>query len=141
MAELLSYENRLKDDYADEVAAAATAGVHGVECPSEAFDMLVAAAERLVFVVTLQRQLIVAAQLKNGFEIRHPVLAGGEDVLAAGELELVHGDGMKIVLEVTNKSGHYEPAADCLETARQVLEELGYIVPPTVIRPYPRSRP
>lgn len=123
------------------MAAAAAADVHGVASPSEAFDMLVAAAERLVFVVTVERQLIVAPQLKNGFEIRHPVLAGGEDVLAAGELDLVQGDGMKIVLELTNKSGHHEPAADCLETARQVLEDLGYIVPPTALRPYPRSTP
>lgn len=90
-----------------------------------------------MFVVTIQRELIVAPQTKNGFEIRHPVLAGGQDVLAAGELELVHGGNTKLVLELTNKSGHYQPQPRCLDVAVQVLEDLGYRVPPDVLRPYP----
>ena len=90
-----------------------------------------------MFVVTIQRELIVAPQIKNGFEIRHPVLAGGQDVLAAGELELVQGGGTKLVLDLTNKSGHYGPDRRCLDVAVKVLEGLGYTVPPDVVRPYP----
>lgn len=137
MAESETYENRLKDVYADEAAAAKAARIIGVPCPGDGFDQLVAEGERLVFVVTVHRELIVAPQIKNGFEIRHPVLAWGQDVLAAGELELVQGGGMKLVLDLTNKSGHYEPEPDCLDVAVQVLEELGYTVPPEVVRPYP----
>jgi hypothetical protein len=137
LAELETYKNRLKDAYTDEAAAAKAARITGVPCPGDDFDQLIAEGERLVFVVTVQRELIVAPQIMNGFEIRHPVLAGGDEVLAAGELELVQEDGMKLVLDLTNKSGHYEPEADCLDVAVQVLEELGYTVPPEVVRPYP----
>lgn len=119
------------------MAAAKAAKSVGVSCPGDAFDLLVAEGERLVFVITIQRELIVAPQIKNGFEIRHPVLAGGEDVLAAGELELVQGGGTKLVVDVTNKSGHYEPEPRCLDVAVKILEDLGYTVPPDVVRPYP----
>lgn len=87
--------------------------------------------------MTVQRELIVAPQLKNGFEIRHPVLAGGQDVLAAGELELVQGGGAKFVIDLTNKSGHYEPEPGCLDEAVRILKDLGFTVPPDVVRPYP----
>jgi hypothetical protein len=137
LAEPETYANRLTEDYADELAAATAAKVAGVSCPGEAFDQLVAEGDRLVFVVTIQRELVVAPQLKNGLEIRHPVLAGGQVVLAAGEIELVQGGGMKLVLDLTNKSGHYEPEPRCLDVAAQVLDELGYTVPPGAVRPYP----
>lgn len=137
MAESETYANRLAGEYADEVAAAKAAKVAGVSCPGDDFDQLVAEGERLVFVVTIQRELIVAPQIKNGFEIRHPVIAGGQDVLAAGELELVQGGGTKLVLDLTSKSGHYEPGPRCLAVAVQVLEDLGYTVPGDVVRPYP----
>lgn len=131
------YANRLPDEYADEVAAANAAKVCGTSCPGDDFDQLVAEGERLVFVVTVERELIVAPQLKNGFEIRHPVLAGGRDLLAAGEIELVRDGRTKLVLDLTNKSGHYEPTSGCLEVVAQLLEELGYTVPRDVVRPYP----
>ncbi len=137
MAEPETYANRQAEDYADELAAATAANITGVSCPGEAFDQLVAEGDRLVFVVTTQRQLIVAPQLKNGFEVRHPVLAGGQRILAAGEVELVQGAGMKLVLDLTNKSGHYEPRPGCLDVAVQILEELGYTVPLDAVRSYP----
>lgn len=137
MTEPVRFANRLAEDYSDELAAATAAKVAGVSCPGEAFDQLVAEGDRLVFVVTIQRELIVAPQLKNGFEIRHPVLAGGQDVIAAGEIELVQGGGAKFVIDLTNKSGHYEPEPGCLDAAVQILEDLGFTVPPDVVRPYP----
>lgn len=137
MADPETYKNRLQDAYDYEVDAAKAARVAGVSCPGDDFEQLVAEGERLIFVVTIQRELIVAPQIKNGFEIRHPVLAGGRGVLAAGELELVQGGGTKLVLDLTNKSGHYEPRPRCLDAAVQVLESLGFSVPPEVVRPYP----
>ena len=137
MTEPVRFANRLAEDYPDELAAATAARVAGVPCPGEAFDQLVAEGDRLVFVVTVQHELIVAPQLKNGFEIRHPVLAGGQDVLAAGELELVQGGGAKFVIDLTNKSGHYEPEPGCLNAAVRILKDLGFTVPPDVVRPYP----
>lgn len=131
------YANRLPDDYAEEAAAARAAGLTGIPCPGDEFDRLVAEGERLVFVITTERMLIVAPQIRNGFEIRHPVLAAGRDVLAAGEIQLVQGGGLQLVLELTNKSGHYEPDSACLKVAVEVLQDLGYIVPPDVVRPYP----
>ncbi len=137
LAEPETYTNRLPDEFADEMAAAKAAKVTAVSCPGDEFDELVAEGERLVFVVTIQRELVVAPQIKNGFEIRHPVLAGGRDVLAAGEIELVHGGDAKFVLDLTNKSGHYEPDPGCLDAAVKILEDLGFTVPPDVVRPYP----
>ena len=137
MAATEIYTNRLKHTYADEVAAAKAAKITGVSCPGHGFDQLEAEGERLVFVVTIQRELVVAPQIKSGFEIRHPVLAGGRDVLAAGEIELVQGGGTKLVLDLTNKSGHYEPGPRCLDVAVKALEDLGYTVPPDAVRPYP----
>lgn len=132
-----SYANQLAHRFDDEADAARLAGVDNVVCPSDELDRLVAQGERLVYVVTLRRTLIVAPQLRHGFEVRHPVLAGGEAVLAAGEVELAHGGEDKIVLELNNKSGHYGPPAACLGLVAKVLVDLGYAVPPDVILPYP----
>lgn len=114
-------------------------GVSGVSCPGIEFDRLVVEGERLVFVVTEDLRLVVALQVYNGFEIRHPVLAEGRPVLAAGEIELLHAPKTKLVTDLTNQSGHYEPHASCLEVAIEVLVNLGYKVPRQVIRPYPRD--
>ena len=131
------YRNQLAESYREEADAARAARVAGVTCPSEEFEMLAAEGERLVFVVRLDRALIVAPQLHRGFEVRHPVLAGGAAVLAAGEIELVYFTDVRVVLDLTNKSGHYRPHASCLEVTVEVLVELGFEVPAGVIRPYP----
>ncbi|MFZ1489495.1 MAG: hypothetical protein WAS51_06110 [Ilumatobacteraceae bacterium] len=131
------YENGLTDSYAEEVERAHEAGVGGVLCPSDEFDRLAAEGERLVFVVTVDRMLVVAPQLERGFEIRHPVLAGGEPVLAAGELAVLDAGRVRVVLDLTNQSGHYEPGASCLAIAAEVLIGLGFEVPAEVVRPYP----
>lgn len=131
------YENGLKESYDEEAERAHEAGVVGVRCPSDEFNTLAAEGERLVFVVTVDRELIVAPQLHRGFEIRHPVLAGGAPVAAAGELEVLDAGSVRVVLDLTNKSGHYEPDAACLTIATEVLVDLGFEVPPEVVRPYP----
>jgi hypothetical protein len=111
--------------------------VAGVSCPSFDFNRLVAEGDRLVFVVTEDRALVVARQVFKGFEIRHPVLALAQPVLTAGEIEVIHAGATKLVTDLTNKSGHYEPHADSLVVAVDVLLRLGYDVPPTVVRPFP----
>ena len=131
------YENNLAVFYDEELEAAEMVGVAGVRCPGEEFNRLAAEGERLVFVVTEHRELIVALQVFNGFEIRHPVLANGQRVLAAGEIEILHVGAVKLVTDLTNKSGHYEPHADTLDVAVEVLTRHGYDVPPEVVRPYP----
>jgi len=65
------------------------------------------------------------------------VLAGGAPVLAAGELAIVVAGAVRIVLELTNKSGHYEPHGSCLVVAAEVLVGLGFEVPDEVVCPYP----
>jgi hypothetical protein len=132
-----TYPNLFPHLYAEEADSARTSAVGGVACPSEGFDSLVAKGERLVFVITQGWQVIVAPQVTRGFEIRHPVLASGEDVLAAGEIELVYWGREKHVLEINNRSGHYEPNEGCLDVAVQVLRELGYTVDPAAVVRYP----
>jgi hypothetical protein len=89
-----------------------------------------------VYVLTLGRSLKIALQVHKGHEIRHPVLAEGGSVLAAGEIEIAHGGDQKVVLELTNKSGHYEPPAATLDLVVSHLEALGYDVPADVVQPY-----
>ena len=131
------YENTLAGFYDEELEAAEVVGVAGVPCPGAEFNRLAAEGERLVFVVTEHRELIVALQVFNGFEIRHPVLAKGQRVLAAGEIEVLQVGAIKLVTDLTNKSGHYEPHTDSLKVAVEVLTRLGYDVPSEVVRPYP----
>ncbi len=137
MADDEQYENRLTGSYDEEFDAARGARVGGVICPGDEFDQLAARGDRLVFVVTTGRTLIVAPQLERGFEIRHPVLAGGAPVLAAGELDILVAGTTRIVLVLTNKSGHYEPLQSCLVVAVEVLVALGFEVPAEVVQPYP----
>lgn len=127
----------MPDAYSAEQAAAEDAGVRGVPCPGSDFNRLVAAGDRLIFVVTVDRQLIVASQVLRGFEVRHSVLAKGQPVLTAGEIEIVAADTFKCVVEITNKSGHYRPDAASLEVAIDLLKDLGFEVPADVVQPYP----
>jgi hypothetical protein len=136
LAEEEQYENRLTGSYDEEFDAAREARVGGVICPGDEFDQLAARGDRLVFVVTIGRTLIVAPQLERGFEIRHPVLAGGAPVLAAGELDILVAGPVRIVLELTNKSGHYEPHQSCLVVAVEVLVGLEFEVPAEVVHPF-----
>jgi len=121
---------------AEEVNDAHSAGVKWVACPGPEFDRLVGYTDRFIFVVAETRQLIVAPQLANGFEIRHSVLADGNPVLAAGELEVIHGAGLKYVTDLTSKSGHYDPRGACLDLVVELLIGLGYHVPDDAVRPY-----
>lgn len=133
------YENNLAEFYSEEIEAAEKAGIAVVSCPGIEFDRLAAEGERLVYVLTENRKLIVALQVFKSFEIRHPVLAEGRHVLAAGEIEVLHASETKLVTDLTNKSGHYEPHSSCLDVTIEVLIHLGYNVPDEVVRPYPRD--
>jgi hypothetical protein len=110
--------------------------VRPVECPSDDFWVLAATGDRLVYAVTTARTLVVAPQLKGGCEIRHPVLVKGEAVLAAGELEIAVAGSHRVVLELSNKSGHYQPDPACLDVAVEVLERLAFELTAGAVRPY-----
>ncbi|MCF6764823.1 hypothetical protein L3V82_03480 [Thiotrichales bacterium 19S3-7] len=61
----------------------------------------------------------------------HSQLAGGERVLAAGYFQV----GPKNTIEwVDNASGHYKPDANSIETAIDVLENLGFDISETESR-------
>jgi hypothetical protein len=115
------------------VEAARIARVVPVRCPSDAFEDLVALGDRLVYVVTRARELIVAPELTNGFEICHSVLASGEPVLAAGSLDVIWAGDYKAVLTLTHQRGHYRPDPSCLVVVAEVLSGLGFDVPAEVV--------
>lgn len=130
------YQNQYPDWYPDELDAAKSSGSVIALCPGADFDAIAARSDQLVYVVTEERRLIVALRIENGVEIRHPVLAQGLSVLAAGELDIVVSGQEKIVIRLTNRSGHYRPGHDCLDVAADVLTELGFTVDPSVIERY-----
>jgi hypothetical protein len=134
------YTNMLPAEFAAELADAQHVGLNPATCPSVEFDLLANTEPRLVYVVTEQRALVVAQLTFRGLDVRHSVLAGGRDVLAAGEISLVDlGGGTKQVLDLTHQSGHYQPHIDCLHVAADVLRDLGFEVLTYLLPPYHRD--
>ncbi|WP_198171111.1 TFIIB-type zinc ribbon-containing protein [Actinoplanes awajinensis] len=74
-------------------------------------------AEPFTFVVALDGRLRLAPRRSE-----HVALAGGRDVLAAGEMGF--GAGWRVT-EVTNQSTGYCPAPDCWDAVAGALDRLG----------------
>ncbi|GAA2915557.1 hypothetical protein Acy02nite_84890 [Actinoplanes cyaneus] len=80
--------------------------------------------EPLTFVVTLDGDLGLAPRRSE-----HVALAGGRDVLAAGEMMFARDASGWHVLEVTNQSTGYCPDPDCWPAVRESLDRLGIAHP------------
>jgi len=130
------YPNLLSAEFAAELADAHRVGLKPAACPSVEFDVLMNTEPRLLYIVTEQRDLVVAQLTFRGLDVRHSVLARGRGVLAAGEISLVDlGGGTKQVLDLTPHSGHYQPRIACLQVAADALRDLGFAVPTDLLPP------
>jgi hypothetical protein len=77
-------------------------------------------AEPFTFVVTLGGRLRLAPRRSE-----HVVCAGGQDVLAAGEVRFeVDGEGPQVV-EISNQSTGYCPDVDCWAAVEEALDAIG----------------
>jgi hypothetical protein len=132
----IAYTNRLSARLDAELTEANELGIRGIEAPSAAFDALVALGQRLIYVVTTSYSVVVCERNVQLRVARHSVIAVGESVFAAGEVEVSWVDHLKLVIELTNTSGHYRPGAECLDLAAQAFRSLGFIVPDGAILPY-----
>ncbi|MEU8660352.1 hypothetical protein [Actinoplanes philippinensis] len=76
--------------------------------------------EPVTFVVALDGSLRIAPRRSE-----HVALAGGGDVLAAGEMTFAREGGRWTVAEVTNQSTGYCPGPGCWTAVRRALDHLG----------------
>lgn len=80
--------------------------------------------------------LLVSKALVYPERMHHSVLAGGRPVQAAGEVDVISGEGYRLVLNLNNLSGHYQPSASCLDWAVAVFSSLGFEIGTDAVQPY-----
>ena len=76
--------------------------------------------EPFTYVVTVQGRLRLAPRRSE-----HVVCAGGQDVLAAGEVRFELDDEGPLVAEISNQSTGYCPDVDCWTAVEEALDALG----------------
>lgn len=106
-----------------EIAAACAGLPSGcvIHRPRDAFQFLDRGHDTIViYVVDRSGHLLL-----SGRHSEHVQCAGGEDVLAAGELTLSQTPDGASVLEITNQSTGYCPEPDCWPTVAHALERAG----------------
>lgn len=81
--------------------------------------------EGATYVVDLQGRLRLAPRRSE-----HVACAGGEEVLAAGEIRFRHSGNGLAVAEVSNQSTGYCPDTSCWDAAALALERAGLTPPP-----------
>jgi len=97
-------------------------GVDNSETLDAAFEL------RVKWVVCLDNTIRIVPKHIDGVEISHAFLTNGEEVLAAGEAEIVAmGDGDYLGAQITNHSGHYEPPAASLALAVALFANHGIV--------------
>lgn len=123
-----TFPNNSPEDLEDEQQAADDAGIDPTTIVSSGGgsglvpDTLLNVT--LKYVVLVDGTVIVGPKFHDGVEVlTHPVLAGGADVTAAGDIEFATGKGIVFVVDITRHSGHYEPSEDSVDHAADVLGE------------------
>lgn len=129
------YVNRQPDRFARELAEAQSAGIEGASAGSVEFERVIALGEQLVYVVLVDGVLRICEKIVHFRQVHHSVIAVGEPVLAAGEVSVVVSEGIKYVIELNGRSGHYLPDPKCLAVARRAFEDLGFVVPDGAVAP------
>jgi hypothetical protein len=133
---VILYPNKYPDQFAEEMRDAERAGLEVVRAPSVAFEALASAGDPLIYVVRDDLSIVVSPRTSRLVRMTHSVLAEGSPVLAAGEVNLVVGDGYRAVLVLNNYSGHYQPDDTCLDIAAKAFEQLGFEVSPKVLESF-----
>lgn len=91
--------------------------------------------------VVVDGRLVVSRRRSLDENISHAVLADGKPVDAAGEFDVVvQGDSVEVTA-LNNMSGHYQPDAASLSSARKAFETRGVPVRSAGIGSYPWRTP
>lgn len=61
----------------------------------------------------------------EGEELYHPVLSGGDNVLAAGTAEIEQSESGYYGRYITNLSGHFQPSEESLEIGVNAFRDIG----------------
>ncbi len=129
------FYNHYSESLEAELQAARDVDASPIVVPSDAFLDLAATGERLIYAV-IDDVLLVSGLFVQLQRITHAVLAGGRPVSAAGEVDLLVTPDLMLVMELTNRSGHYRPDRQSLEVAKAAFEACGFRVPDDSLRTY-----
>ena len=129
-----SFSNKTPSSLEVEMAAVGETGFEPMSPKDPAFDRARETWEEggdaVNYVVTEQGELKVGPQKVGDVHIHHSVLAGGEPVLAAGQVQLAADR----VISLDNESGHYHPSAESLDVAARAWEDAGFMVSERALR-------
>jgi hypothetical protein len=117
------YQNQQSDRLEIETVRFKARSVRSGRAPGPEFEQLAVEGEELIYVVTSNREFIVCEHV---LDAHHSVLAGGGDVLAAGEVSLVVYADFRAVLDLNQMSGHYLPRQESLYFPAVILRDLGF---------------
>jgi hypothetical protein len=122
----MMFPNKIPETLRIELKLAARLGVKPVKIGESGFDAVVEEG-RIKWAVKTNGELVIIPHTLRGQEIFHSVLTGGEPVIAAGEAEIVGSRhmGRYILLQISNRSGHFQPSADSLEIGIEAFRKQG----------------
>ncbi|WP_153009496.1 hypothetical protein [Mastigocoleus testarum] len=118
------FKNTMAHKLDEELKLADKLGVKPVKVGDAEFDQVVNQGD-IKWAVTENGDLVVIPKIVAQEEISHSVLTRGKPVLAAGEAQIVAGNGEYYMLEISNASGHFLPSADSLEIGKKAFMENG----------------
>ncbi|MEU6760877.1 DUF6531 domain-containing protein [Streptomyces sp. NPDC046853] len=122
---LSPYPNQMPESLDAELADAARAGVRPVRPGDPDFDTIINSGQ-IKWAVNLDGELVVMPRNVPGVdELKHPVLTGGDDVLAAGHADVAGSQGGYFGVALDNDSGHYLPSNASLQVGRDAFERAG----------------
>ncbi|MFL0805485.1 MAG: DUF637 domain-containing protein [Agarilytica sp.] len=116
------FPNQMEEDLETEREMADSHGVVPIKVDDENFADI-ANGGPIKWVVTPDGELWVVP--KFGDDIKHSIASGGGAVIAAGEAEIVVGEGIVIGDSINRRSGHYEPTAQSLDIGVEAFGRYG----------------
>ena len=120
------FTNQYPDQLEEELETAEEAGVTPMEVGASGFDNAIEIdAGQIKWVVTTEGKLLIVPKIVNGQEISHAVINRGRPVIAAGEASIIGSDGVYILLEISNRSGHYRPSKESVEIGKEAFKASG----------------
>jgi RHS repeat-associated protein len=118
------FNNDLDELLDIELEIANSLGVKPVLLGSDDFAKI-ANHDVLKFVVTKDGQLFLAPHTVGGHEISHAVIARGNAVLTAGQVNISTFGDIRFGIGISNHSGHYLPSGDSLDIAIEIFKKHG----------------
>lgn len=134
------YPNLKPEDLEEEVKLAEELGVTPAQAGTPEFEAMLQDGGQVKWVITKNGELWFIPKNVDGTEIAHAVMTNGDEVLVAGDANIVQWEmepgSSYTVLELTNQSGHYQPASNRLEIAKIIFEANHIAVPDSSIQPF-----